>query len=175
MLRWMGRWIDRLFAVLGAILFSQAPLYMHQYTQQMAGHVAELRWQYQAMEQAAWQTQKTLPLYIEKFTKSLDTDIVQQGKIMSSTIERYASFQEALTKLTGASAFGKPFIFLQYINPEVAKNTLTIFEPGFPFTEEGLAYALLGMILGYGVFYGIGKMASGVFLLFKRQPRQPVV
>lgn len=172
MFRWIGRWIDRIFAVLGAILLSQAPLYIHQYTQQLTGHAIELSWQYQAMQQAAQKSDKSLPAYIDKFTSSSDADVARQGAIMNETIERYNHFEEALTQLSQATPLSRPFIFVRYVNMEVAKSTFAIFEPGFPFTVEGLAYALIGMILGYGVFYGIGKILASIFYFFRRKPRQ---
>lgn len=166
--RWVRCWLDRLFAVMGALLFAQAPLYMLQYTQEMAGRVEELRWQYQAMEQAAQQSQKTLVVYVEKFLYNQDEDIARQGKIMKTTIDRYERFQSGLSQLRHASVFTKPFVFLQNVNTEIAKNTLAHFEPGLSLTLEGAVYAFLGIIFGYGFFSGISKFIASFFLLFKK-------
>lgn len=69
MIKWISSLIDRIFAAVGGVLFSQAPLFMKQYAQQLSGHAAELRFQVDAMKQAASNSGKTLEQFIQKFTE----------------------------------------------------------------------------------------------------------
>ncbi len=49
----IGSLIDRIFVVVGAFIFSQAPQFFSLYSQRLGGHVAELTLQIRAMEKVA--------------------------------------------------------------------------------------------------------------------------
>lgn len=60
MFKWIGGLMDRACAVVGAVVFAQAPLFMQQYSQQLIGRTAELKLQVDGMKQAANLSGKTL-------------------------------------------------------------------------------------------------------------------
>ncbi len=169
MFNWIGRWIDRLFAVVGAIVFSQAPLFIQQYTQQLSGHLEELKWQVEAMTLAAEQSGRSLSAFLQKFTASTDVDIARQGAIMESVVNRYQEFQLGFQALLSAAPWSKPFVFLSHFNLSIGKSTLHMYQPGFPFTAEGLIYALIGLVIGWGLFSGLVKLVTGITSLFIRK------
>ena len=47
----------------------------------------------------------------------------------------------------GAPTWKRPLVFFEHVDPQIAHNTWAIFRPGVPVTLEGLAYALLGMLV----------------------------
>lgn len=158
MWKWLVTMIDRLFAVAGALIFSQAPMFMGQYQQQLLGHVAELREQTEAMTEAANLSNMDLNAFIHKFLINSDIDFVRQGEIMQKMTMRYQSLLDAYNALTTASPFTKPFIFLSNLYGDIAKSTLATFHLGLEFSLEGLIYALIGLFLGYSIFAGIKKL-----------------
>lgn len=174
MFKWIVRWIDRIFAVIGALVLAQAPLFIQQYTQQLSGHIAELSWQINRISSAAQGSGKTVQQYIEKFATNSDVDIAQQGAMMQALISRYELFQNGFTSLNAASPLTKPFVFIHYLDYDIAKSTYHIFKPGIPMTLEGFTYAFVGLVLGYGFFYGLCQVVGGIFNLFKRKPTKAI-
>lgn len=162
-MKWLSELLDRIFVVLGALLLSQVPLFIQQYQQHLAGHVAELQYQIDAMEEIAGKTGKTLNEFIQKFISSSDLDFSAQGRLMSAMVERFTQLSEALTSLENASILTKPFIFLAHSKYMIVNETWHSFELGLTFTFEGLVYALVGMCLGYFIYLGISKMCLKIY------------
>jgi hypothetical protein len=151
-MKWLFSIFDRLFVVAGALAFSQAPLFMLQYTHQLSGHVVELQYQVNKLEAAAGESGKSLSEYIHKFESNPDPDFARQGKNMQGMVERSQSFNQAYNALNSSSLLGKPFVFVAYINQEVAIATWKAFEYGLAFSAEGLSYAFIGGMIGYSVY-----------------------
>ena len=168
-MRWLIGLIDRLFVVAGALIFLQAPLFMQQYTQQLAGHTAELQYQVQILDAAAGESGKTVPAYILKFTASADLDFARQGRMMQDLVDRWHTFNKSYEALTKASITSKPFVFVAYFNKEVAAATWSSFEYGIPFSLEGLVYAVAGILLGYLTFALLAFLLRSIGRLFTRR------
>ncbi|MBA3602311.1 MAG: DUF2937 family protein [Parachlamydiaceae bacterium] len=165
---WLVSLLDRVFAVCGALICVQAPMYIQQYGHQLSGRVAELKLQVKGMLNAAAEGSKTLPQYINRFLESGDSDFMRQGKLMLSSAERYDELSGALSSLNQSSVVSRPFIFLRDLNWDIATTTFSDFQPGISFTVEGIAYGLVGVCLGYGLFYLLSKVVRGFCGLFKR-------
>lgn len=149
MIKWMSKLIDRLSVVIGAFIFSQAPIFMQQYRHQLSGHVSELQLQVQNMRQIAMTSNKTLDQYIQKFVSSSDPDFSRQGEVMASMVTRWHELQDGLLAVDQASVLMRPFSFIRHIDLAIAKSTLHSFEFGVAFTYESLVYILFGMSVGY--------------------------
>lgn len=167
MVKWIKGFLDRAFAVAGALLLSQAPLFMQQYQQRLAGHVAELQLQIEMMRQAAALSGKTLNQFVQKFLASQDLDFVRQGEIMQSMVQRWESLSEGYIAMNNAVPFLKPFVFLAHLNYEIAKTTFEAFNIGISLSLEGFVYALFGIIIGYFTFIGLCKLLQAIGFLFK--------
>lgn len=152
MSKWLTGFFDRVFAVLGALVCAQAPMFIQQYSQQLTGRAAELKLQVEAIANAAAQGHKSVPQYIQRFIDSGDQDFMLQGEIMQKMAFRYSDLSEALNQLNSSSLWMKPFVFMRNFNLEIGKSTLADFQLGIPFTLEGLIYALIGIGIGYGFF-----------------------
>lgn len=176
MLKWVEVLLDRICAVVGAIIFSQAPLFMQSYTQQLAGHEKELHLQIELMQQAAVQSGKSLTQYIQKFLSSSDPDFVQQGHLMQDMFSRWETFAQAMAAMQESSVFLRPLAFLTHLNTEVFTSTAAGYTMGLPLNMEGGIYALIGVAVGFFVFYTCRKVVSGLFSLltklvnFRRAP-----
>lgn len=166
MFKWIGGLIDRIFAVIGALTFSQFPLFLQQYQQHLYGHVAELQMQVQAMKNAASATGKSLQQYVVKFLNSGDQDFQHQGELINSMIQRYQKLQEGYQALHEAPLYSKPIMFLKYFDWEIAQSTWKSFEVGFSFNIEGIIYAFAGIVCGLFCYWLIRKGLKGLLKPF---------
>lgn len=175
MLKWLGGLMDRVFAVAGAVIFAQLPLFMQQYTQQLVGRESELRMQVDAMRHAASITGKTLEQIIGKFLASSDVDFVNQGEVMLSLVGRWHSLSESLTAMQRSSVWERPFAFIAHMNLDTFKSTVSHFTMGIPINAEGGIYALIGIAVGYLVFAAVRKVwrkiTAACMRPFRRQPK----
>lgn len=176
MLKWARVVLDRLFVVVGALLFLQAPLLIQQYTTQLSGHADELRYQVQQLEKGAKESDKTLAAYIYKFTGNADPDFARQGQIMQELVSRWEEFQGSLDSLRQATVFSKPIVFLRSLNQDVLLNTWSRFEFGIAFTIEGGVYAAAGALIGYALFVTLAGALHKFFSFFsaKKTPLHEV-
>lgn len=158
MLKWIGGFIDRIFAVAGALALSQFPLFMQQYQQHLSGRVAELQMQVQAMRNAAALTGKSLQQYVMKFLQNGDADFKNQGAIMNSMVERYNHLTEGYNALHDSSIFSKPVMFIRYFDWDIAQSTWQSFEIGFSFSLEVFIYAALGIVVGLFAYWIMGRI-----------------
>lgn len=152
MSNWLIGFFDRAFAVVGALACAQAPMFIQQYGHQLSGRVAELKLQVQSIEYSASLGQKSLEQYVQRFLESGDLDFARQGELMQRMTERYNVLSIAINELNSATVISKPFIFIKEFNWDIASSTFSQFQPGIPFTFEGLIYAIAGIALGYGLF-----------------------
>jgi hypothetical protein len=154
-MKWFETLLDRICALSGALIFAQFPQFFLQYLHELSGHVAELSHQVQLFDQTAKLSHKTLPELILKFLQNSDLDIVRQGELIQGMVTRLETFRIAKSSLEQASLITKPFVFLRYINQQIAVDTWKQFQLGFSFTLEGLVYAFIGMLIGYGLFQSL--------------------
>jgi hypothetical protein len=154
-MNFITRWIDRIVAFGVALLFMQAPQFIQNYTQVLAGHLAELSWQLGQMRLAAEQSGKTLAELAAKFLHSLDPDIATHGSLIQKMIFREHDFTAALTALTHATALTRPFAFIAHAKWELIRETATHFQAGLPLSIEAILWGLAGLFLGYGLIRGI--------------------
>lgn len=171
-MRWISGLIDRILAVIGALAFSQIPLFMLQYHQRLSGHVSELKLQVEIMRQAALQTGKTLDQYTQKFLESSDPDFMHQGDIIHAMISRWQNLSDSMIALHNATPLSRPFVFLSHINLDVVDDTFKSFQMGIPLTIEGLIYALIGLCFGFLTYYLISRLFLSIALFFRGSKNQ---
>jgi len=170
MLKYLGSFADRIFAVFGAILLAQAPLFMDQYTLQLAGRTSELQIQVEAMRHAATQSGKTLEQFVHKFIASGDVDFMHQGELMLSLINRLRTLSEALVAMQESSLIERPVAFLLHLKPDIFKSAAQNFSFGLPLTYEGGAYALAGIFIGCLVF----AIVKRIFIMLRGCLESPI-
>jgi hypothetical protein len=165
----VGSLFDRLCIIAGAFLGSQIPQFMLQYSQRLAGHVAELQKLLNQLRQAASLSHKTLDQYILKFMASTDPDFAHQGQFMQGIVQRWDALNNALVHLNESSVWVRPFAFVKDIQPDIAQSTLASFQPGINFSLEGLCYAGLGLFLGWLFFQLISKSFASIWRFCKKK------
>lgn len=162
-----GKIIDRLCIVAGAFLGSQIPQFMQQYTQRLAGHVAELHHLLEQLRKTASNSQKSLDQYVQKFVSSPDADFASQGAFMQGILQRWDELNQALVQLSQSPAWTRPFVFFKELQPDIAQSTFATFQPGINLNLEGLCYAGIGILIGWAFFQLISKCFSAFWSFLK--------
>ncbi len=157
-LRFLDGLIDRVCALIGAVMLSQFPQYYGQYMQRLGGHLDEALKAVSRYEKAAAEHGLTLEEYIQHHIESTSEVFVSSGHVIQSLVERYHNLLNSFNALSEANIFNRWFIFLREIDLEIARNTWHNFVPGIPTTAEGFIYALCGLFLGWGTYVLIKKL-----------------
>ena len=155
MFKWFNVLFDRVFAIVGAVVFLQAPQFFQQYAHRLAGHIDELKLHIAAFQQAAARNGKDLVEYIQKFLNQNDPDFAAQGNMMQMMLERHTALTDTLNALRDATPFSRPYYFLKNLNMDIFQATLKDFQPGLMITSEGLVYAFLGIGIGIFVYHAL--------------------
>jgi len=145
--------LDRVLAVAGAVLFSQAPEFFQQYLQRLGGHLDEARRHLAQFEQTAAQAGAALDEFIRRTATNADPAVTRLADTMSAAVERVQSLSAAHDALRDASAWSRPFVFVRHLDWDIARGTLGIFKPAVPVTLEGGLYALAGMLAFLGLYH----------------------
>ena len=160
--------IDRLFAALGAVALSQFPQFYGQYMQRLGGHLDEAERAIGQYIKAAADLNLTLEEYISEHLSSASEIFVSSGKVIQELLERYNSLEKSYLALQDADIFNRWFIFLREVDWTIAAGTWNNFMPGVPTTIEGLTYALIGLLLGWGLYALLKAVISAPAKLFPR-------
>jgi hypothetical protein len=144
---WLDGIVDRVLAVAGAFLFSQAPEFFQQYLQRLGGHLDEARRTLAQFERTADAAGLTLERFIAQTAANADTAVARLGPVMRGALDRVQHLDAAYTSLREATAWTRPFAFLRHLDGSIARATWADYRPAMPTTLEGLAYAAAGMLL----------------------------
>ena len=145
--------IDRVLCVVGAVLFSQVPEFMQQYLQRLGGHLDEARRQLAQFRATAEQAGLTLDRLIGQTAANPDPAVAKLGGVMTEAFARAEHLQAAQDALLHATLWTRPFVFLRHLDLSIAHGTWRMFRPAVPTTLEGLAYALVGMLVLLGTYH----------------------
>jgi len=157
MFRFLDGIFDRLVAALGALIFSQAPSFMQQYAQSLAGALSELKKQQVLLAELFKVPVEHLSQAIQMVKK---TGALQgkEGEFFSHVVDRYKALSEASEALTGANLLTRPFQFLFHLQRDQFWSTADHFKLGLNLDIEGLVYALFGLVLGFLFYRGLRKL-----------------
>ena len=166
------KFLERILCVLAAVLFSQGPEFMQQYLQRLGGHAEEARRQVRQFRVVADNANLPLPLYIEKTRQNPDRDVASLGDVMSDCMEREQSLTRAEAALSAASAFTRPFVFVRYLDPQIAEATAKYYKPAIPTTAEGFLYAVGGLLCFLFFYHCLITAPIRFFFLRRKRSRE---
>ena len=91
-----------------------------------------------------------LQQYLQRLAGHLDEArrLVEQAPQLSG---RVADLTLARDALANAAARAKPIAFARHPHVDIAWRTLDDFRPALPLTMEGLAWAVVGVVIGVGI------------------------
>lgn len=148
-----GGLLDRVFCVVGALLFSQLPEFIQQYLQRLGGHLDEARRVLGQFRHTAAQSGLTLDQFIHQTQANPDPAVAKLATAMTDVVARVDALASAQTAIQNASLWERPLIFLSHIDFSIARATWGIYHPAVPTTFEGVIYALLGVFIALGVYH----------------------
>lgn len=160
MVDWFCKMLDRIFAVIFAIILMQFPMFMEQYSIRLSGHVNELDYQVRQIERTAKASGKDLQKYIEKFTSSKDADFAKQGKLIQEMVIRKEKLSNALYVILDANVITRPFVFLFRCDWEIVRATASSYQIGLAITLESIVYGIVGIMLGYIIYQALANFCS---------------
>lgn len=143
--RSIGSLADRILCVVAALVFLQAPMYLNQYQNVLAGAQKEASISYQRLVEIAAEFDQTIEDYLAELLANDNPKVVANAREDQEQVDRYHDYTKALAAFEAAGSLERPFVFLKWYNPTLA--TAVVFQPGLPLTMEGFAYALLGIVL----------------------------
>lgn len=168
----IGEFADRAICLIFAVLFAQTPLYIEQYQHVLSGALAEARINYEDIEKRA----NVLNMSVEKFISyqfeasnifaekgdTLRSRVFDEtGKHLQESVIRYEQYKISFELLSTAALCERPFVFWQ--NKDENLLAALDFKPGLPFSEEGLAYVIVGLFVGLLFMLGIRAVGKKVF------------
>lgn len=167
MFYWLKQIIDRLFALAGALAFSQIPTFCEQYKIHLSGHLSELSYQISTFEKSAKLGGKTLQQMIEKFVNSSDPDFSSHGIFLKALLSRLDYLNGLMQSLEHASGLTRPLMLLKNFDLQLGRETLKHFQISFIFNIEGLVFSAIGLIVGFSLF----RLLAIFFNLFAKRKR----
>jgi hypothetical protein len=155
--------LDRVVCVAGAVGLSQGPEFMQQYLQRLGGHLDEARRHLQQFVDTAKSAGISLDQLVERTGAHADPALAGLGQVIVDTRERVEVLTFAEQALRDASLWERPFVFVRYLDWQIAEGTWRVYKPAVPTTAEGFAYAGIGLLLALGLYLGIsGAVGRGV-------------
>ena len=158
----MFRAIHFLFALICAVLLSQAPSFYQQYLQRLGGAVDELTIQVEALDGRASEAGMARYEYIRHFQANEDTIIQGEGDGMVALVSRQVMLKDWLVRLEQVPWYMILIELAFHLDPEIAENTAKSFEPSIPLSISGAAHTFLGFFFGF-------LLPAGLRSLFPRK------
>ncbi len=169
--RSIGSLTDRILCVVAALVFLQAPMYLNQYQNVLAGAQKEASISYQRLVEIASEFDQTIEDYLAELLANDNPKVVANAREDQEQVDRYHGYTEALAAFEASGPLKRPFVFLRYYNPTLA--TAVVFQPGLPLTMEGFAYALLGIVLMMLLISLVKRVLPGQKKPAEKSPAKP--
>ena len=163
-LKFLESIIDRIVAVIGAIIFFQIPTFIIQYKQRLGGHVDELARLTAQYKSTAANYGKTVEEYIGLLLNSGIDEIKSTGELMTGHMNRFNELSQALHNLSEASGITKLFVFFKSIDLDIFRGTYKDFVPGISFNLESIVYCIVGIIFFMLLYLLIKKSLQLLFI-----------
>ncbi len=101
--RLVSGFLDRVFALAGAVMLAQFPQFYSQYIQRLAGHLDEARRTVELYEETAISLGLTLEQYIEQHLVSDSAVFVSAGQVIASLLDRLHQLEHSFNALLEAA------------------------------------------------------------------------
>lgn len=160
MQRLVSRLADLLTGVAGAAVVSQFPAYYGQYLQSLGGRLDQARLQADRLRDVAASLDLSLEVYLQRLLTNNDPAVQFSGRLHAEILNDETRLEQAYRLLSEAALWERPFALAQSFDSAIGQGAADRFQPAFPITPEGFAYAGLGLLLGLGTLFGLKKAAA---------------
>ncbi|MGE7367603.1 DUF2937 family protein [Neorhizobium sp. NPDC001467] len=162
-----GRMLAMAMALLGGIVFSQAPEFAQQYRQRIGGALDELRAVIARFDSEADRNGLDRERALGIYSASPERFLRSQGDSMRHTFSRYENLEQQSRELQEASQLAKPLILFSRPDADIFANAWRDYVPGVPVSVAGLIWGGVGLILGW-----LAAALFGAASLRARRPRR---
>jgi hypothetical protein len=152
-------------AIVGAVLFSQAPEFAQQYRQRLGGALDELRVIVDDFDHDAQQYNLNRDGALALFSESNESFIRARGASMRNTLDRYQRLSDQVADMNNTAPLLRPFVVLSDPDAMIVRNAWGDFVPAVPVTVSEIAWGGTGALL-------FGGMAGFFALLGRKRVRQ---
>ncbi|MDJ0610633.1 MAG: DUF2937 family protein [Kiloniellales bacterium] len=150
----IGRILNGMIAIIGALGFAQFPAFFQQYLQRLGGRLDQARWDMQRTLDDATSAGRTLEAYIAEL-QTADSEAARlAARRELERLESFGALQHAYESLALAGVWQRPVTFARNFDHSIAEETLRVFEPALLMTPEALSYAAFGMVLCLFLYAG---------------------
>ena len=165
----IARLVNGLAALFGAGAFAQFPAFYQQYLQRLGGRLDQTRDDLQRLLADAQTLGRSIEAYIQELQSAGTAAAGHAARRELERLGRADDFETAYGALQQATPLERPFVFAKYMDPAIAQDTLSSFEPAVPATAEGLCYALAGAVTAMLLLAGCERCAGALKPRRKRQ------
>lgn len=154
-----------IFGLTGAVLLSQFPEFIQQYSQRLGGHLNELNIQVSELDSRAEKNGKERAAYIRHLIEQPDDAAQREGRyllVLLARQERIAKAHHALVERGGGI---RMFAFVENFDWPIVDETLKAYKPALPFSGESALFSVIGFVAGaaiYGLFFGLRRRRKPV-------------
>lgn len=156
-----------IFLLAGLLAGSQLPEFVQQYSQRLAGQRDILQKLVENISKFAAHSDRSLEAYIQKFLESSDPDFQRQGEWMAALELQLRAVTDTITKLNDSTSLSKSWVFFTTLDTDVAKATLSSYQPAVNISFEGLIYGSIGLFVGYLSFLLFRWVLYRIWLVIK--------
>jgi hypothetical protein len=148
--RYIGSFFDsvaeRLVVFFAALFLSQAPQYINLYLNVLSGAKAAHEKSVASLIEKAKELDMSVQQFIDDLLKAESQVSKNSAQVHQKQLADFENTKRAFEALKNATAFRRPFVFIQYVDWSLAKNVQ--FQPALPLTFEAFVYVVVGVILG---------------------------
>lgn len=143
--------MDRLVLLGGVLAGGALPSFMQQYRQRLGGRLDQAREQLEDWQGLADRLHGgDLAALVAHHRQSGDATFVQEAVLIESVQAEVVALQDAVSAIQGGS-WEQLAGMLGHLRTADLQATLTLFEPAFPLTPQGISFALVfGGVLWLG-------------------------
>ncbi len=152
----MGQWINVSGGAVMLVAASQFPEFSQQYVQRLGGAVDELRTVAADFDKSAQGVGMTRDQALASMTGNAFQEARQAD--MSRSFTRLARLEGDLIALQGADAFTRLRHVARFSDKGIAARAMEAYRPAVPVTFDGLVFAVIGFLTGFGLVKGISTL-----------------
>ncbi len=167
----LGRIGDGVAGTGGAALLAQFPAFYQQYLQRLGGRLDQALIAVERLQEAATEQGLKLSAYVRYFLDADDPIFRRQGQNLVATLTDAKALREAHAALSEAPVLSRPIVFLEEVDPALARATFDSYVPALPIDAEGLVYAGIGLLTGLALLAGCQRCGRLALRPLRRRRR----
>lgn len=140
---------------------------MQQYTQNLAGRLAEARREVDGIIFRAGEADMPVYAYLHEFRSAENPIFQEQGVALRATIDRASGLEAAHRDLLQAGIMERPVIFLKQVDAQIAADVLQHFQPAIAVDQASLVYAGFGGVIGFVLYEIVKALCRAPFKLLR--------